>query len=387
MPKFRYQIQGDEGRSQPAEITADSEAEARRILAEKNIEPVNLTLLPQTIPALLVGEAEELAQHVATVSEANLPLATGLRAAAQEAQSRRLRSSLNYLASQLDQGISLGAALAATNTPEHLQRLLDSAAKGGSLSQRLNDLLEHYRTTRETWRLVTNALVYPCMILACSVFMYLIVQWIVIAPFREVYDEFELDLSSPTSLIFWWSEHGSIWLTSGLAISVVVTLLTRLVVGKARFRSILSTLPIIGPLWHWTGVAEFSRLLGAMIQERISLPEALRLTGDGLSDPQIAASCTKMAHAISAGKTLSSVISREGGLPATLGPLLHWGEQHDSIAEACQSAAELFETRARMRAALIRRVAPPSLLFVVVVNVILIIASLLTPLMGLIRWL
>ena len=54
-----------------------------------------------------------MARHIAQISTARVPLAAGLRTAADETDSRRVASALNWIADQLDQGRSLEDTLAA----------------------------------------------------------------------------------------------------------------------------------------------------------------------------------------------------------------------------------------------------------------------------------
>jgi len=373
----------DPGEFSSGQIEAESEEAARILLNKRGIYPIELMLAPAPMPALLLEEAEELAQHVAIVAGAELPLGAGLRAAAAEATSKRLRNALVHLAAQLEQGSTLEDALQGTNTPAHLKSLLGAAARSGSLSERLNDLLDHYRETRETWRIVSGSMVYPITILVLSYIILLIGQQILVRPMGKLLGEFGLDYGSTTTAVIWWSNHGSIWLAECALGFAAIAFCVRVIFGKARFRRIICSMPLVGSLWHWSGVAEFARLLGALIQERIALPEALKLTGDGISDPQIAKICKKMAEQVADGVPLSRAIALEGSIPASLGPLLLWGEKHGSLPDACRSAAEMFENRARMRASLIRGIAPPIILLVVMLVLGAMVVSISLPLISL----
>ena len=67
-------------------------------------------------------------------------------------------------------------------------------------------------------------------------------------------------------------------LRSQLAV-VVLAILFRLLVGRARWQRLMSTVPLFGALWQSTGVAEWSGLLSVLLRHEIPLPNALRLAG------------------------------------------------------------------------------------------------------------
>ncbi len=74
-------------------------------------------------------------------------------------------------------------------------------------------------------------------------------------------------------------------------------------------------------------------------------------------------------------------------LPASLVPILEWGEKSGQLAEALRTAAEMFEGRVRLRATLVKQVAPPVMFVVVAGMALLVVAAVVTPLVSLIQYL
>jgi type II secretory pathway component PulF len=121
----------------------------------------------------------------------------------------------------------------------------------------------------------------------------------------------------------------------------------------------LTNVPLLGPIWHWSAVAEMSRLLANLVKRGVALPEALRLTAEGSSDANVAAVCRLLAGGVEQGRDLAMLIAMSGRLPSSLAPLVRWGTTTGRLDEAFLAAAEMLEGRVRMRAAMLRGVLPP----------------------------
>jgi type II secretory pathway component PulF len=78
------------------------------------------------------------------------------------------------------------------------------------------------------------------------------------------------------------------------------------------------------------------------------------------------------------------MVLSQPALPATLVPLVQWGEQAESLRDACELGQEMFEERARARAGMIQAVLPPLLFICVGCMVIFIVVGLFLPLINLI---
>jgi len=71
-------------------------------------------------------------------------------------------------------------------------------------------------------------------------------------------------------------------------------------------------------------------------------------------------------------------------LPASLRPILGWGERTGQLAEACQLASEMFEGRVQLRAELLRTLLPFGLFLAVGNLALFLLLALYMPMLGLI---
>jgi type IV pilus assembly protein PilC len=291
------------------------------------------------------------------------------------------------IASQIEQGRGLEEILESRGRhfPRHFSGLIRAAARTGNLGAALDTLLEQHRASLDMRREVIASLTYPTLVLGCALAVFVFLSVVVVTPFREMFEEFDLVLPRVTQQLIMWSQTG-LWLAIGFAsTSVVLAVVVRFAVGPAVWRHLISALPLVGPLWHWPGVSQWARLLGALVDQGVPLPEALQLTAEGMRDANVAQASRLSAADVAAGRPLSDVIASTARLPASLVPLVRWGEKTGQLPEALSVAAEVFSERVRMLAAVVKSVLPPSVFLVILGVVGWMVVGLFMPLVDLIQ--
>ena len=178
----------DRGRLVSGELEADSLEAARPLVENERCErgevaevdevdevgevvPARAGAAEQRGAAVSADEAEQLTRQVADLSIAGLPLAAGLRAAAEEAATRRLAATLRAIAGQVEQGRSLEDALQSPGlgAPAHVSGLIRAARAAASGAGALDTLVEQQRAWTEMRREVIGALgAYPISVLAIA---------------------------------------------------------------------------------------------------------------------------------------------------------------------------------------------------------------------------
>ena len=333
---------------------------------------------------LSAGQAEAVLARASQIAGAGMPLAPGLRAAAEESDSPRVARALRRLATELDRGRSLDDVLASSRLPPNLAGLLKAAQRTGHFGAVLAEWIENRRTARQHWRSIQAAIAYPLIVLGMTIVVYVLFLAFLVRPIQQVYVEFELDLPTWTQSLFWMATTGvQIFLAVGLSL-LLVLLALRAIGGRAGWSWLMTNLPLLGPVWHWTGSAEMLRSLSLLVDHRVPLPEALRLTGGGISDAYIGDQCRSVAAIVERGSPLWAALVELRTLPLSIVPLVHWGEEHDALAEALRTAAEMLEGRLRVRSGLLVVILPPAM-FVLVGTVAASMVALFMPMISLIQ--
>jgi type II secretory pathway component PulF len=160
-------------------------------------------------------------------------------------------------------------------------------------------------------------------------------------------------------------------------------LAARIFLKRPARRGLASRLPLVGTVWRATSLAEFCHLLALLLESDLPLPEALRLTGEGVQDADIDASCRVMADQVSSGRSLYQAMAQRKVFPLALPRLLRWAESQKTLPEVLHVAGSMFEARARSSSTFVGSV----LTFICVMGVltmVLLIPALILPLVTLI---
>jgi general secretion pathway protein F len=333
--------------------------------------------------------ADSLAQSIADVTAAGLPLAAGLRAAAAESDARRTAAALHRIADELDRGRSLEQVLAdpSSRIPGYLNGLLRATLRTGDFGTAFLELIDHQERLREMRRAVWTALVYPAVLLLLSLALAAFVNHVLAGPLLDVLDGWFRDvgfrlpaMAHMAMLVAGWFHRTGIWyLYRALVVLVIVVPVLRWAAGPARWARGLATLPLFGVLWHWSGVAEWTRLVGVLVAHDIPLPEALGLAAAGVRDANLGQVSGLLARGVEQGRALSELLETTGRTPALLAPLVRWGEDTGRLAEALFTASDMYAGRVELRADMLRAILPPLIVIFVGIAVVAVLWLLILP--------
>ncbi len=335
------------------------------------------------------AEAGELSQHIADLTRAGLPLAAGLAALSEELPRGQLRRSMTELARALEAGVTLDQAIGGQEKriPPHLAGLIVAGARSG----RIGDVLAGFSSFAGLGvdlkrRLVLN-LVYPLLMLAITLGLFFFVSTFAVRQFERIFMDFGVPLPGLTIVII--QAARVINLASGpigflILCPVGAWLLARLLLKPSVRRSASTQIPLFGPIWAATRLAEFCHLLALLLEGQLPLPEALRLTGEGLQDSGMERACALMAREVESGRSFALAMSKFSRFPSGLPRLLHWAENQMALTEVLHLAGVLFETQARSRASLAGTTVT-ILCVIMVMALVLVIPGLFLPLIMLIN--
>jgi len=234
------------------------------------------------------------------------------------------------------------------------------------------------------WR-VFRGLAYPLVLVCLAVLVFCAIVQMDVGPFERMFSEFGLQLPALTILLIWWYRHG--WaVLLGLAVVVLMAVaLVRFSGSRAGWLRVGKVVPLFGPLWRWSGLAEWSGLMSVLIRRQIPLSEALELAGAGVRDADLGRLSLQLAESAQRGQSLSQLVAESRRMPASLVPLLRWGEQADVLADALAAGRAMFESRVAARAWLLQSVLPPLLCVAIGAMFMLLVIALFLPLISMIQ--
>ncbi|MGA2798427.1 MAG: type II secretion system F family protein [Thermoguttaceae bacterium] len=335
---------------------------------------------------LSAAEAAELAAGVAELAKAGLPLPAGLRAMAEEWPTRRLRRVLLDLADRVEQGVSLEDALGAIGgrLPVHLRGLITAGIRSGHLAEALEQFVDLERTQHELRRLVWLNLAYPAFLMVVMSFLAILACFYIVPQFGHTLRDFKTDLPQITKLVLEGAKPFAYTLITITALFLAIPLILSTRIINSWISPAFYILPFIGPLLRLSQMARFSRLMAMLLQQRIPLPESLRLTAKGVQDAYLARACRRVAAEIEQGRSLSESMGARRQFSCDMLPMIEVGEKASTLGGAFQSAAEMFEGRANAQGRSLEVFLLPATFLVIICFCGVIVLGLFMPLISLI---
>lgn len=388
---YRYIAEDPRGEPVDGQIEAASVDDARQRLEAQGFRVLEVIEIgrpageaPEEI--LTLEEAREFVDNVAQLSAAELPLGPGLRAAGDESDSPKLARAFYWLADQLDRGRSLEEVLASSAgfLPVHVSGLIRAALESGQLGPALAELVEQHRDAASIRQSIRDGLAYPLLVVGLAVAILTFIVVFVAGGFEDIFDEFGVKLPAVT-IIFLKFRHAAAWLLPLVAAAVAAfVLLLRWGLGRAGWHRLAGSAPVFGPIWQWLSLLEWMGLLRVLIRNGMPPFDALKLSAAGTSNANVSRLALALAEAVARGRSLSQAIAAERQLPASLLPLIRWGEQAGGLVESLAMGCEMLEDRVRMRSFWLHAALPPLLFLTIGCVVLFVIGALFMPLVSLI---
>jgi type II secretory pathway component PulF len=336
---------------------------------------------------LSTEEATELAARMAELTKAGLPLGDGLRALADELPGRRLPHALDVLANRLDAGEEPAAAIESIGQylPPHLRGLILAGLRSGHLAEALEEYVDLERSQSEMRRRLLSSAIYPFFLLAVLTGLTVGFRLFIIGAFDKIFRDFNVALPMVTT---WCIDTSwlAMWGMVALLCAVTATpFLLSAAPGLSFLWPALYKIPALGPLLRWGHVSQFARLMSMLTEQRVPLPDALRLTSDGLRDGRLALGCRRAATDVDNGYSLVDSMMAQRQFPASMIPLVEWGLRAPNLPDAFRAIAEMFEGRARSQGSLLGAILLPIMFLMIVTFAGFFVIAMMLPMISLIQ--
>jgi type IV pilus assembly protein PilC len=330
---------------------------------------------------------EAILEKVTELVNAGVPLVAGLRAAADDVRHSSLARKLNQLADQLAASRPLDKALSEGiwRGKPHVPTAICAGLQSGRLGQVLIELVEHQRFQNRVRGQLMLSLFYPFMLILVFSLVLAVVVNVALPQFLPIFDDFGVTLPRSTRVLMWLNSVSWQSFSMFLLIIPVAMLLTRLVLGPSNWRLLLGAMPVFGPLLRLNGAAQFARLLPIFLRQQLPLHQALEYTASGVNDANVADATRGFAQGAQRGASLCRLMQESHRVPATMAPVIAWGEQHDRLPEALDLLADVCEGLIRQRTGWLTTVIPPITFVAIAAAVSGVVVGLYLPLVTLIE--
>jgi general secretion pathway protein F len=361
MPRFLYKAVSADGEIvEGAYDAADRQAVIDRLHAQGHVpiraEPqvkaaAGRRTLPRLFQARQVTRADLvlLTQELATLLGAGLPLDRGLGIVLELAEPGPLRELVEELRGKVQGGATLADAMQGFPElfPNFYIGMVRAGEAGGTLEVVLARLSETLERTQALHDNVRAALRYPALVVIMAGISIVVLMTAVIPEFRPLFEDSGAALPLSTQIIigasdffeaYWWA------MTLGLlAAALALRQHNRSPAGRLRWDRWLAAAPLFGDLVRKIEVARFSRTLGTLLANGVSVLNALALTTETLDNRAIAEATARVQGRLAKGEGLAEPLMETGVFPGLALQLIRVGEETGKLDEMLLRIAAIYD--------------------------------------------
>lgn len=291
-------------------------------------------------------ELDRLTSDLGSFVRSGVPLPDGLRHLEQNLQRGPLKRVAAHLATELDRGVPLSAALESSPVaiPEEYTAVLKCAEISGDMGAVLDFAVDHSRRLQQHRSSVITALIYPVFILLTLITVGAFVLRYIVPKFVDIYNQLGAELPAPTQMLValasFLAGPGIILLIAAALLLIAIAVSDHL---RRRVAAFLTRMPGLRSLSALSDTAVFMKFIGRMTARGIPLPDSLRAASLAMWQPSTRASLCSMAGAAEGGHAVAPLLSPY--VPATAAWLFEQAERRGDLPEACEGIADYCEDR------------------------------------------
>ena len=261
----------------------------------------------------------------------------------------RWRSVVEDIRGRIEQGASLSAAL--ENHPTYFdpvaRSLIAAGESGGKLDEMLRRLAALSRQQLKIRSAIVGAMVYPCLLICVCVGVLATMMFFVLPRFEGLFATLGAALPPTTQFVmdissflrgYWWAVLGAI---------VPTVFLTRHALGTPRgrraFHAFMLRAPQLGKLVRAFATARIARVLGVLVEGRVPLLDALRLTRESTGNIWYEELIARAEEVVTRGESVSAALSGSTLINASVVEAIRSGERSGQLGPVLLNVAEFLD--------------------------------------------
>lgn len=365
MPLFYYKAAGPDGDSLEGEVEARDQSAAAQRLQTMGYVPLRIEEMGAAAMAgrwrgsfgvrrISHADVAVFTREIATLLKAGLPLDRALEITANLAETEEVSELLNQVRNDVRGGSSFHVAL--ESHPIVFSRLYLNMIRAGESSgaldivmARLTEFMERSQELKET---VRSALIYPAILVGVSVLSIVVLLLFVVPQFTQLFEESGRALPLPTQVVIGVGEFiKQDWWVILLVLLGGYTLWNRQMANpSSRFRwdGRFLRLPLFGELIAKVETARFSRTLGTLLNNGVSLLPAMTIVKETVGNSAMAETLDDVAFQLREGAGLGKPLMETGVFPRMAVHMVMVGEETGRLAEMLTQVADVYDREVNM---------------------------------------
>lgn len=394
MPEYIYKARLADGQILQDSISAQNRHDALQYLLGKNYTIVdfreqNNNMLTQDIFAswTRVNEKTMLSfvKRFTFLIRSGIPVYQCVSILAEQVKDNKLKTSLNAILQQLNNGESLSEALQKhpkTFSPMFIN-MVKVGEQSGNIEQALVGMRDFMEKEIEFKAKLKSAMTYPTFMLFVSIAVMVVMFSFVFPRFIDIFNQIGMKTPAATQIMInvsnFFSEHFSkIFFLTAIAFFGIKAALARPDV-RLQYDRFKSKMPIMGPLIEKLMLVRVTRTLAILLKTGVPLVEALAITRDIADNKSVYAQMETVIQGIKEGEKLSEALRRTDMFPSFIADTITIGEKGGILPSVLGDLANQFDVEVSERAERISAMVEPIMIIFLGLMMVFIAMAVIVP--------
>ncbi len=395
MPDFAYVARDLRGKSIAGTISAASVRDAASQLGSKSLFPISITVdkKSQVKSTGRVGGSQMAPFYgqLASLLKSGVPMLRALTVLSQQSgSSKTLRNAVSEIKSKLEEGESLGEAMA--RYPRIFNDMAVNMVRAGSEGGFLEDALERVSSfveQQEEFKGKTiGALAYPVFVMCVGITVVSVLLIFFVPQFDDIFASMRKKGSLPwaTELLLGTSQivQKYWWVVLGLVVVIVIAIKKYLETdeGKRRFDYIKIKTPLIGSVLLNLSVARFCRVLGTLLKNGVPILKSLDISRSAAGNLILSEAIAHASTEITAGQRLAKQLEKSGHFPPSVVEMISVAEESNTLDTVLVNVSDNLERTTFRRLETVVRLLEPVMLLILAGLVMFVVLALMLPVLN-----
>ncbi|MGD2098448.1 MAG: type II secretion system inner membrane protein GspF [Desulfobacterales bacterium] len=365
MPVYEYTALDARGKMTSGIIDADGARAARQKLRANGIFPVDVketqekdtteirttrvAHLSRYLRRVKPAEIAIMTRQLSTLITAGFPLVSAIDALVPQTKSHRLKTVLAQIKDAIVEGQSFAQAL--SQYPRIFTPLYVNMVRAGETSGTLEIVLERLADITEKQQDLINriqtALAYPLFMCVVGTLVLFVLLTYIVPSITAIFVDMGQTLPTPTRLLiflsnffksFWW-----VILIAVIGAGIALHRAKKTEKGRYVYDKTILSLPVLGVLVRKLAVARFTRTLGSLLENGVSMLIALDIVKNIAGNVLLSDAVQKAAQDVGKGQALWTALNEGQVFPQLSIQMIQVGEQSGELEGMLNKIADVFE--------------------------------------------
>lgn len=393
MANYMYEAIDDKGKKINGNIAADDIQDALRQIKDKNlyilkIDENNVLNKEINIKFHKKVSAKDLAvfcRQIAALLQAGLNILTCFNVTKNQINNKVLKNAVFKLSEDVEKGVSISSSMKGFHDvfPEILINMVEAGEVGGSLDNSFDKMAVQFEKEMKLKQKITNALIYPIIVLLVSLVVLNLLLIFVIPTFVGMFNDLGVELPATTRAILRTSTFmKNNWMFVLLFILLFVILFIyykKTPSGSIFLSSVKLKLPIVGKISLYSSIARFARTLSTLVNAGVPLITSIETTKKLLQNTYIEERFEGVVEKVRGGEGLSGPIKSLRLFPELVPVMIKTGEESGTLEEMLSKLADLYENEVENMVTRLTAVFEPIMIVFLALIVGFMLASIILP--------